>query len=231
MSNCFKNFVGVSAGSPNESNLPKSIGWLVYGAAGRPIDRGFMNQIYEEIQSLIEALEQGPEQRRQAQSSLISLEAVVVEPLIEAVKSGQGQKCWAAAEVLGELADPRAFQVLVDALRADNPMLSGVALNALLKYRGRDILPYLVQAFPNVHILTKQCIILAFQRLNDRRAVRFLIKQLEMCDSVSICLFIIQSLGRLGDPSAVPAVRARLNDSNPYVRELAAIILGQLETG
>jgi HEAT repeat protein len=194
-----------------------------------PLFRGSMPIEEKDIHDLIAALEEGPERRSQAQLRLAALGERVVEPLMEVVSAEKGQKAWAAAEVLGELADPRAFQVLVAALYARNPMLGGVALKGLLKYAGRDILPYLVLAFPQAHIMTQQNMILVLQRLGDRRAVMVLIEQLSSSTSSSIRMCIIQTLGKLGDPAAIPAVRARLNDSNQHVREWAAFTLKQLE--
>jgi HEAT repeat protein len=182
-----------------------------------------------EISRLIAALEDGPNNRQEAQARLIEMGEAVVDPLIDVVAKGAGQKGWAAAQVLGELADPRAFSVLVQALRADNPMLGGVAIKALMNYQGRDILPYLVQAFPHVHIMTQQNMILAMQQLGDRRAVWVLIEQLSQCSSTSICLCIIQALGKLGDPKAIPAIRGCLNHGNQYVREWAVVTLNQLK--
>lgn len=183
----------------------------------------------DEIFRLIAALEDGPENRQKAQARLVEMGEIVIEPLMDVVDKGKGQKGWAAAQVLGQLADPRAFSVLVSALRADNPMLGGVAIKALMNYKDRDILPYLVQAFPHVHIMTQQNMILALQQLGDRRAVWVLIEQLNLCGSTSICLCIIQALGKLGDSKAIPAIESCLNHGNLHVREWAARTLQQLK--
>ncbi len=40
-------------------------------------------------------------------------------------------------------------------MRFDNLLLGGMAFKALLKYKGGDVLPYLVDALPHVHIMTQ----------------------------------------------------------------------------
>lgn len=183
----------------------------------------------EEIQGLIAALEDGFESRRIARERLLEMGDVVVEPLIEVVLAGKGQKGWAAVEVLGEFADPRAFSVLVAALQSENPMLAGMAIKALLKYKEPKVIPFLLGAFPKVHVLTKQNILIALQSLNDNRAVPTLIKFLNQVDTPSIKTGIIKTLGMLGDPAAIPAVRSHLDDNDPHIREWADVVLRQLE--
>jgi HEAT repeat protein len=182
----------------------------------------------EEIQALIDALDAGLENRRKAQSALLAMGDVVVEPLIAVVSAGEGQKGWAAAEILGRLADPRAFPVLVSALQSQNPMLAGMAVKALLNYKKRNIIPFLLSAFPTVQTLTKQNILLALQTLNDTRVVPFLTQYLNQSESPSIKTAIIQTLGKLGDPAAIPAIRQHLNDRDPHIRQWAAAAIQQL---
>ncbi len=181
-----------------------------------------------EIQNLIQALKGETDQRKQAQTRLVELGEMAIEPLIETVRAGNGRATWAAAEVLGELADPRAFPTLVGALRSDDLLLSGIALKGLLAYEDQDILPYLLEALPYVHIMTQQNIVLALQRLADNRSVNDLIEQLDQIDSPTIRTAIIQTLGKIGDPAAIPAIRACLNDADHHVREWAVTAIKQL---
>jgi HEAT repeat protein len=176
----------------------------------------------DEITRLIAALDREPERRAQAQARLIQLGSAVVEPLVAVVCAQEGRRAWTAAEVLGELADQRAWPVLVDALRSANPMLGVSAAKALMKYPGADVLPCFVAALPQAHVMAQQTIILALQRLGDRRAVTLLIDQLRQAESPTIRTALVQTLGKLGDPRAIPALRAALHDENHHVREWAA---------
>jgi HEAT repeat protein len=176
----------------------------------------------DEIARLIAALEGDSDPRALAQARLIQLGGAVVEPLMAVVCAQEGRKAWAAAEVLGELADPRAWPVLVDALSSANPMLGVSATKALLRYTGADVLPDFVAALPQAHVIVQQTIILALQRLGDRRAVTLLIDQLSQTESSTIRTALVQTLGKLGDPRAIPALRACLDDENHHVREWSA---------
>ncbi len=176
----------------------------------------------DQIALLIAALEGEPDQRAQAQARLIELGSLVVEPLMAVVGAQEGRKAWTAAEVLGELADQRAWPVLVDALRSANPMLGVSATKALMKYPGADVLPPLVAALPYAHVMAQQTIILTLQRLGDRRAVTLLIDQLSQTPSPTIRTALVQTLGKLGDLRAIPALRACLDDENHHVREWSA---------
>jgi HEAT repeat protein len=176
----------------------------------------------DEITLLIAALDGEPEQRAQAQARLIELGSAVVEPLAALVCAQQGRRAWTAADVLGELADERAWPVLVNALRAANAMLGVSAAKALLKYPGVDVLPIFVAALPQAHVMAQQTIIHALQHLGDRRAVPLLIDQLHQAESPTIRTALVQTLGKLGDPRAIPALRAALHDENHHVREWSA---------
>lgn len=180
------------------------------------------------IVRLIAALEGDPDQRAEAQAQLIQMGPVVVKPLVAVIKAEEGRKAWAAAEVLGVLADKRAWPALVTALRSKNPMLGVAAAKALLKYTDEDVLPPLVDALPHATIMTQQTIIKGLQRLGDSRAVTVLVTQLGQAASPVIRIALVQALGELGDPSAMPAIRACLNDEDHHVREWSAVILKQL---
>lgn len=182
-----------------------------------------------DIQNLIAALSGEPDERQEARIRLVALGDTVVEPLMALVAREQGRGAWTAVEILGELADERAFPTLVAALDSDNPMLAGMAVQALLHFEEQDILPHLVKALPHVHIMTQQNIILALQDLADKRAVHLLIEQLDQVESPTIRTAIIKTLGELGDPSAIEAIRPYEADSNHHVREWTAVALTQLE--
>jgi len=182
----------------------------------------------EDIQSHIRALSGSRDERIEAQNALIAIGEPVVEPLLDLLDTGEGKSALGAAEVLGALADPRAFELLVATLTSSNPLLGGAALKGLLNYREPDPLPVLLDALPVTHIIVQQSIILALQRQPDPRAVVPLIAHLETADAPTLVCAIIQTLGILGDPQAIPAIRARQQDADHHVREWSDVVLKQL---
>ncbi len=182
----------------------------------------------DEIADLVQSLEAGPQERAAARERLAALGEAVVDPLIAAVQEGMGHRAWVAAEILGELRSPRAFDVLVAALRAQHPLLGSAAVKALTHYDDGELVLHLVEALPHAHIMTQNSIILALQRLGDNRAVQVLVAQLPQTHSPTIRSAIVQTLGKLGDPAAIPAIRACANDPDRHVRDWVAIALIQL---
>lgn len=185
----------------------------------------------EAVQALIAALDEETDVRHAAQARLAAGGDAVVDALIAALAVENGRIAWAAAEVLGQLTPARAFPPLVAALYSKNLLLAGMALNALLKYPEPDVLPYLAEALPRVHIMTQQNIVVALRQLGDRRAAPLLIAQLPGVSSPTIRCAMIQTLGWLGDRAAIPAIRACEDDSNHHVREWAAVALAELSAG
>ena len=182
----------------------------------------------DEIQTCILALSGSHEERQAARDALIALGPPVVEPLLGVLRNGEKRSAVGAAEVLGALADPRAFDALAATITSPNPMLGGVALKGLLNYRQPDTTPILLDALPVAHIIVQQSIILAFQRHPDPRAVEPFLAHLETVDEPTLVCGIIQVLGILGDAQAIPAVRARQHDANQHVRDWAEVALKQL---
>lgn len=180
------------------------------------------------LQSHIDALSGSREERQAAQEALIARGEPVVLPLIDVLRAGEGRSAFGAAEVLGALADPRAFEPLVEALVSPNPLVGGAALKGLLNYPDRDALPLLLTALPQAHIIVQQSIILALQRQPDPRAVDPLIAHLRVVDAPTLICAIIQTLGILGDRRAVPAIYEHQDSADHHVREWVGVALKQL---
>lgn len=182
----------------------------------------------DRIQRLIAALG-GPSARRQrAEDELLKMGPAAFDALVAAVESGEGRIAWFATAVLGRLDDPRTFSALVKALRSENPMVGSTAVKALETLGGPDALEPMIEALPGANIMTQQSIILAVQRMNDARVVPLLIDCLEGAGSPTLRTGIIQTLGMLGDPRAIPSVRRYRDDDDAHVRDACAVALEQL---
>jgi HEAT repeat protein len=185
----------------------------------------------DEISRLVHALGGRPEESQAAKTRLIELGPPVVEPLIEVVNTQRGRPAWAAAEVLGYLGDPRALAPLAGALRSTNSMLGSAAAKALLRLNGlagQDVFPLLADALPHVPLITQQTIVMVLPALKDQRAVHVLIEQLDRTVSPALRCAVIQALGEVGDPQAIPALRRYIQDEDRHVRDWAAQVLARL---
>lgn len=180
------------------------------------------------ITALIDALDNDPELRTQAQKSLVALGAEAVEPLIAAVRAESGRKVWGALQVLGEMGDVRALPVILESLRSSTPIIISAAVAALQKFPNEDIAMHLIDALPHTRGMGQQDMIVVLQRLGDTRAIPLLIEQLGTVESPPLRVAIIQALGKLGDTSAIPVIKAYADDPDHHVRDWVVVALEQL---
>ena len=185
---------------------------------------------WDQMMSLIDALAGEPAERARARAQLLQMGAKAVEPLVQTMLSQNGRQAQAAAEMLGEFAEPGALDPLFTALCSPNPLLGWAALKSILRYPADETLIRLVEALPDAHLMVQQSMVLAMQELQDRRAVPALIRQLNEVESPTMRYAIIQTLGVLGDPQAIPAILAHENDADHHVREWVAVALRQLRS-
>lgn len=177
------------------------------------------------INQLLTALRGEAREREAAQAQLVAMGAAVVEPLIAMVTAAVGREARAAAEVLGEIGDERAFQPLVTALRSDNLLLAGSAVVALEKYKAHDVVAHFLEALPQVRIMTQQSLLLALQRAGDHKAVAPLLHLLQTAESPVLRVALIKVLGELGDATILPTIHLFVNDEDHHVRDWAQAVI------
>lgn len=179
----------------------------------------------------MDALGGTPSQRSSAKRDLFALGSQVVHPLIREVRTGVGHRSWAAAELLGELADPLGLPALVDALLSPNPILGSAAARALVNFPEWRAADHLAQALPQVHVVTQQNIVLSLLELGEPGTTGALMKLLNDASSPALQCVVVQALGELGDQAAAPAIEALLDDEDHHVRQWAETALAQIGAG
>lgn len=183
------------------------------------------------LQHLIEALDGDPEVVENAEAQLLALGPAAVAALITTMQAGQGRRAWRAAALLGEIHAPEALPALHQAVLSPRPLLGNAAAKALLKYNTPDTPRGLLAALPNCHPMVQQTIIVALQHHPDPTLTPDFMALLPTVESPPLRYGIIQILGQLGDPAAIPLIRSYLNDPDHHVRDWAAHALTQLESG
>lgn len=178
-----------------------------------------MTQQPESIAHLIAKLDSDPQTRFQIKQQLLACGEDIVEPLIQVLLSEEGRQSYAAAEILGELADARALQPLIATIGTRNSLLGSGVVKALCHYEGLDVLPYLVEALPGANMITQQTIILTLQDMQDQRAVTQLVRQLHSTDSPTLRTAIIKVLIELGDATILSDIQRYTNDPDHHVRD------------
>lgn len=103
------------------------------------------DQLQEKISALVAELHNTDGlQRQQARHALIAIGQEAAPALIDLVANEKGHARWEAIEALGEIGDPYAANVLVDALLDDDTGIRWAASNALIGLDRAALEPLLV---------------------------------------------------------------------------------------
>lgn len=168
-------------------------------------------------------------QRDRAAHMLIELGTTVIEPLSLLVQSGRGPLAIEAARILARIHDGRCTALMEQTLRSGNPLLAEIAAEALARQRVGDVVALFLQVLPTAHQMVQFKLVTLLQALGDRRAVLPLLELLPGVQSHTLRYTIIEALGALGDPVALPTIRAYLDDENHHVRKRAQMAIERLE--
>jgi HEAT repeat protein len=168
--------------------------------------------------------------RLRAKNKLIQMGADAVNTLIDALNSDNLRLSWQAAVVLGEIPDPRWIEPMITALNSPNILLGQAAIVALENALQQDAAEYFLSAYPKCRVVVQVALINALERLSDTRTVEPLCQLLEATDNPELRYSIIQTLGKLGEPSVIPLIQKYQNDPNYHVRERTIIALQRLQS-
>ena len=160
----------------------------------------------------------------------------VSRPIIEAMVEDENRfLARAAVSMLGEIGGERAVQLVTSALANTDPRVRAEALHALGELgdaeAGRLTLGFLDDSDSNVRLSAA----VAAGKLGLERALRPLIQLLEQEEKPLTRVQLLQALGDLGDPGAVPAIEkhaspGRFAKSSTEVRVAAYKALSQIGT-
>lgn len=162
-------------------------------------------------------LSAGPEMRQ------MMLRMVMADPerlaaLRQAVQSEKGDISAGAALMLAELDHPLHLDYMAEALRTGNILVADIGARALERH-GEAAVSILLEAFPDCQPLVQISIVRVLGRINSQEAVKPLMAALASTDLPSLRYTIIQTLGALGNPSAIDLIRSFENDPDHHVRE------------
>jgi HEAT repeat protein len=130
-----------------------------------------------------------------------------------------------SAEVLANLDQSQAVNPLIDGLRDENPGVQEAAVAALIRIGGRHVVASLVPLLRE-DVGTRNLALEVLEQTGSA-ALETLLSLLSH-DDANIRKFIVDTLGKLGDPRAIPPLIASLKDRDPNVRGSAAEGLGYL---
>ncbi len=175
--------------------------------------------------ALVTALADVPDINAIAREALVSLGTPAVEPLIAALRHETSRVRESAAEVLGEIAHPRAFKPLVEAMRDSDPVVVMHATLAVERFqRAQD---GLVADLLNPTLDVRRSVVRSLDELGwepgqDERAAAYWAAKCRWDE----CL-------RIGLPALNPLIRAILGIARPgerrdEERRGAAMTLGAL---
>jgi HEAT repeat protein/beta-lactamase regulating signal transducer with metallopeptidase domain len=156
--------------------------------------------------------------------------AGAVVALAAALKDGDASVRLSAIRALGSIADPRAVQALIEALRTDSDAtVRNTAAWALGEIESRAATAALVQAMASDRsIEVRRTAAWALGQIEDPAAVEGLTRAVRDPDA-QVRETAVWALGEIESRAAVPALSAALRDGDVAVRRLAVWALGQIE--
>lgn len=131
-----------------------------------------------------------------------------------------------AAEGLAECDDPKAVAALVEGLGDDNPGVQEAVMNALVRISGPRVVSSLVPLLRR-DATTRNLAVEALEQIGG--TALDVVLPLTTHPDLNVRKFIVDTLGKLGDHRAVPALRSALRDPDANVRASAAEALGALD--
>lgn len=161
----------------------------------------------EALSVLLHILSCEPYPRREAmKAALLSYDiSAIFEPVVQALQSEQPGLRTLAAEVLGELGDPRGIEPLMKAMRDDNGNVANAAAHALHAYGDPELDRWFLEALVDEK---SECRAASARILNEmgseaRFALPALVETVAKEDHVSARHQMIEALAEIGDPSAI----------------------------
>jgi HEAT repeat protein len=149
-----------------------------------------------------------------------------VEPLIAALKMNSFYVRKGAVESLVKIGDPRAVEPLIVALRDEDWLVRKAAAEALVRFSNPQAVEPLIACLGDDDYEVRKAATLALEEIG-KPAVEPLINVLRDKDA-KVRENVAQTLGKIGDSSAVPALIAALRDEDYHVRRAAAEALDKL---
>ena len=134
-----------------------------------------------------------------------------------------------SARILSELDYPQHFEIMCELLHAPNPLISLAGVKGLERHGEKAIEP-LTKALSNGHALIQGSVLGVLERLGTHLVVAALMNLLAAADVPMLRYSVIATLGRLGDPVAIPLIQSFKDDLDYHVREHVAIALERLGT-
>ncbi|MBN1139859.1 MAG: HEAT repeat domain-containing protein [Anaerolineae bacterium] len=150
-----------------------------------------------------------------------------VEPLIQALRDGNGDVRGTAARALGALDDPKAVDPLSRALKDESWDVRAAAARALGEIDDPKAVEPLSRALEDESWDVRWAAAKALGATSDPRAVDLFIQALRHRNA-DVRKEAARALGVIGDPRAVEPLCWRLGDSDGDVRDTAAKALGKI---
>lgn len=184
------------------------------------------------VQALLNDLDSlDHETRARAHTQLVALGTEAVEPLIAAMRRGEGRKCWLSVQALAEIRDERVIPALIQMLNANHVILRQTVAEALGKLGDLRAVPPLIEVLDVGPVTVQLWAATSLGLLKDRRAVDPLIAVLQSTLSSTMRHTVIRALENIGDPRAVPAIVPFQDDEDPHVRSRSEKALKKLTGG
>lgn len=169
-----------------------------------------------------------PERNPTPAKALGAIGEPAVAPLISAIKSDD-EIGVAAAGALKYIADTRAFESLISALKDEKYLVRGAAAEALGNIGDARAAELLISALEDESSYVRAGAAGALGKIGDARAVEPLISALQDKESY-VRITAAEALGKIGDARAIEPLELVSKNDNRSVRSYADMALKKLKT-
>lgn len=152
-----------------------------------------------------------------------------LEPLIEVMKtSGNNGVRADAAEALGEIGDPRAFDALHEALGDETSLVRAAVAKALGNLGDTRAIPALLRLIGDDGFDSRRYAAYALAKFDDPRVAPALIRLLTGHESSTTRTDAAWALGNVDAPGVIESLAKSLKDEDPHVRQASIASLARL---
>lgn len=183
----------------------------------------------EEVVSLIHALDHAnPEDIPAIKRALIRIGSSAADALLQAVQSGQGRKCYLAAQVLAEIGHADLENVLIQALSSSNVLLRQTSARLLGESGSHQAVGPLIERLETESLVVQLSIVKAFEKMNDSRLVDPLVRLLQATPSPTLQHAVIGVLADYNRADLVSLIRSFEDSPDHHVQSIASRTVAKL---
>ena len=149
------------------------------------------------------------------------------QDLLKRIRNSDEYERQRAAIELGNLGDPRAVPILIEALKDQDDFVRNFAARSLGNLKDSRAVDPLIAAIEDKNLLVRRSAVESLGFIGDKKAVDPLIEATRSGDDI-VRRAAVEALGRIGDPNVTEYLIAMLREDDIYMQNGAADALAAI---